>query len=88
MLESKVDLNPPKPSKYFKLLDEKVIVHTEDLGGRVFLVISKGRLSSHVAEIMPFEVSWAVNADSDSNAIEQGKNLAKTYFQNLVDAIK
>lgn len=72
-----------------QIMDEGSLVHTESFGGRVILVIYKGRLSEYVAEILPFEVSWSVNADaSDSKAIEIGRKLSKDYFQNLVDSIK
>lgn len=80
--------NDAKPSRFQKILDDGTLVHTEALCGRAFLVIYRARTSTHVAEIMPFEVSWSIDTDSDSNAIDEGKKLTKNYFQNLVDAVK
>ena len=81
-------LFPESKLEFAEIVKDDRLVHTVDLGGRVSIVISRGKLSNYIAEIYPFKVSWPLNSDSDDAALAESKELSKNYLQNLVDSIK
>lgn len=83
-----------KSSIYYVLLEQGRVLKTQVLSpnaqdGRVFLCLSKGILSPFVAEIYPFEVSWALTEQTDEHAAwEEALHKTKNYFDNIISSIK
>ena len=87
--------NVTTPSKFNMLLEAGVVIKTIDLGGRPFLTIYdasfvaiyQGTLTKYIAEVFPFEVSWPLTAQNETDAVIEAKELVNSWLDRMKEHV-